>query len=63
MCVCVCACVSLFLHFKCAASTSPFESFYELLLFLIANFISRIQRGTMIFAGTLVVSACMDVAK
>lgn len=52
---CVCVCVS-FSTFQCAASILLFESFYELCLFLIANFTSWIRRGT-IFMGTLV---CVD---
>lgn len=53
-CVCVRvsarACVP-FSTFQRAASTYPFESFYELHLFLIANFTERIGRKTI---GTLV---------
>lgn len=47
---CVRACVP-FSTFQRAASTYPFESFYELHLFLIANFTERIGRKTI---GTLV---------
>ncbi len=42
------ACVRVpFSTFQRAASTLPFESFYELHLFLIANFTSRIRRGAI----------------
>lgn len=44
------ACVRVrFSTFQCSASTLLFESFYELHLFLIANFTLRFQCGTIIY--------------
>lgn len=49
-----CVCVSLFLHFSVPHQHYSFESFYELHLFLIANFTSRIRHGTIIWGHACV---------